>query len=153
MLKFGLLLICFTLCQGHAVSPVLLPLPAVHTVYAKPVLASYPLHHGYAAHRLFGHGVIGPIAHHLYKRSAHVAPVGHIAAVDHIAPIAHIASVARVAPVAVSHQERVDVRSSPAFVAAPIVPVVKPVLTSFAPGVGHYGAEHYASVYPHLVHY
>ncbi|KPI97430.1 hypothetical protein RR46_09337 [Papilio xuthus] len=106
--------------------------------------------HGIAGHGLLGHGVGN--GHHLYKRSPHV-----VAPYEHVAPIAHVA------PVAVSHQHRVDVRTSPAVVA--VVPVVKPVLTSFVPaaplthtfagnfGAGHYGGQGFGSAHAALGHY
>ncbi|XP_049874486.1 uncharacterized protein LOC126372680 [Pectinophora gossypiella] len=127
MFRAAVLLACLALCQSHAVLPVV---PAVHTA---PLVVA-PLHHGYAGHDLYGHGLLGhglvakPLGHHLWKRSPHyVAPLAHAAHGYAVAPVA-VAPVAHVAPVAVSHQSRVDVHSSPAVVAAPVLPVIKPVV-------------------------
>lgn len=153
MFFFGLLLFCFALCQGHSVISGVLPAPAVPSVHTS-IVAPHSFYHGYTGHALLGHGSLAPVGHHLYKRSP-FAPIPHEAPIAHVAPLAHLV------PVAVSHQQRVDVRSSPAVVAAPVLPVVKPVLTSFVPAVplahkpfvGTYGVGPYASVYPHLSHY
>ncbi|XP_062527181.1 cuticle protein 64-like [Bombyx mori] len=120
---FGLIsfLACVAACSSHAV----LPLVAPAAIHSTAFVAPYPVH-GYGGHGWLGHGSLGhglpakPFGHHVLKRSPHlVAPLAHAA---HVAPIAHVA------PVAVSHQSRLDVHTSPAVVAAPILPVVKPIV-------------------------
>ncbi|CAH2039677.1 unnamed protein product, partial [Iphiclides podalirius] len=154
MLSFGLLFFCFALCHGYSVLPGVLPLPSVHSAHSA-IVAPHSYYHGHTTPALLSHGGFAPVSHHLYKRSPHYAPIAHVA------PLPHVATVEHGVPVAVSHQQRVDIRSSPAVVAAPVVTVVKPVLTSFVPAtpfihkplIGGYEAGHYASVYPHLSHY
>ncbi|XP_013172695.1 PREDICTED: cuticle protein LPCP-23-like [Papilio xuthus] len=94
-----------------------------HSAYATPLLGHSALG--------FGHG------HLLKKRS-----LGHIA---YAAPvITHAAPVIAAVPAAVSHQSRVDVRTSPAIVTAHTVPVLAihgayaaPLLGHSAVGFGH----------------
>lgn len=104
MHSVAILLVCLSLCQGHAVLPVL---PSAHWgVHAAPIaLAPYPS----VQHGLDGHGYVEPLLHHVWKRSPHL-----------VSPVAHVA------PVAVSHQYRHDVHSS-------VVPVVKQVIVPATP--------------------
>lgn len=152
------LLACLALCHSHAVVPYAPVVPAVHALHTAPLVVPYLDYHGYAAHGLYGHGLLAkPLAHHILKRSPHyVAP---------LAPYTHVAPIAHVAPVAVSHQSRLDVHTSPAVVAAPVLPVVKPVVTPLvhAPlfhkslvspfyGDGLHGLGYYGGLYPNLAH-
>lgn len=134
-----------------------------------------PIGHGYDSLGLLGHG---HGAHHILKRSPHFVPVGHLGGIEHggygaypghLSGVGHLGVVghlgatgheALIAPVAVSHQSRVDVRSSPAHVVTQVLPVVAPVpapLIHAAPiqhaAPLHYGGGHYGSAYSHLGHY
>ncbi|XP_014355825.2 cuticle protein LPCP-23 [Papilio machaon] len=87
-----------------------------HSAYATPLLGHSALG--------FGHG------HLLKKRS-----LGHVA---YAAPvITHAAPVIAAVPAAVSHQSRVDVRTSPAIVTAHTVPVLAAHNGYAAPLLGH----------------
>lgn len=154
MFRAVVLLACLALCHSHAVLPYAPVVPAVQALHTAPLVVPYPIYHGYAAHGLYGHGLLAkPLAHHILKRSPHyVAP---------LAPYTHVSPIAHVAPVAVSHQSRLDVHTSPAVVAAPVVPVVTPLVHTpllhkplVAPlyGAGLHGLGHYGGVYPHLAH-
>lgn len=149
MFRAVVIFACLALCHSHAVVPYTPVVPAVHALHTAPLVVPYPVHHGYGAQGLYGHGLLTkPLAHHILKRSPHyIAP---------LAPYTHVAPIAHVAPVAVSHQSRLDVHTSPVVVAAPVVtPLVhapllhKPVVSPFY-GAGFHG--HYGGLYPHLAH-
>lgn len=152
MFRAVVIFACLALCHGHAVLPYAPFVPTVHALHTAPLVVPYP--YGYAAQGLYGHGLLAkqPLAHHILKRSPHY--------VSPLAPYTHVAPIAHVAPVAVSHQSRLDVHTSPAVVAAPIMPVVKPVVTPFVHAplgygkslVSPYGAGLYGGVYPYLAH-
>ncbi|XP_059053826.1 uncharacterized protein LOC131848088 [Achroia grisella] len=174
MVFFAVLFACLVLCSSHPILP--LVVPAAHTLHS-PIIAPY------SQQSYIGQGLLGqtlwakPLGHHILKRSPHlVAPLAHGAlGLGPVAPIGHVASVAHIAPVAVSQQSRLDVRTSPAVVAAPVVPVVKPIAPVLAApllqkalvaaplhygvghglygaGLGHYGYGHAAAL-SHLGHY
>lgn len=150
MLRVPVLFFCVVVCQGHAVLPIVVP-----TVHLTPLSHSYGIH-GFAEHGILQHGWLHKPVHHFVKRSPHLVPLDHGTQLGHhigaVAPAAHIT------PLAISHHSRLDVHTSPALVAAPILPVVKSVSVpllhkSFLAAPYHYGIGHYNHhILPHHLH-
>ncbi|CAH2091205.1 unnamed protein product [Euphydryas editha] len=156
MFRVIFLLTCLVLCKGHAVLPVIAPV-----VHAIPVSVLTPYNHHRYAELGFGHWYLGKaFGHHILKRSPRIVPigkydhigagvVGNIGAIGHAGAIGHLGGIASVAsitpievqPAAISHQARVDVRTSPAVVAAPVV--IKEV---FTPVVAPYFSKPYRTL-------